>query len=81
MRTRRNYTLRFQPDGSFHVDDVLPGSYSVYLQASVPSGDPNRGFSQTTIGSLSKEIVVPEAGAGESDDPLDLGELEVRVRN
>ncbi len=59
-------------DGGFRVDDLPPGRYRLQMRVSrdfnpqAPGATPDRGW-------LQKELDVPEAPAGRSGEPLDLG--------
>lgn len=76
-RQRRSYTLVFENDGSFRVENVEPGTYSVYISPT----NPDRGDNYyETIGSMNKTVTVPEAPAGKPDEPFDLGSLDLEVR-
>ena len=70
--TDRSFTLDVSPDGTFMAYDVLPGSYSMYVNlrrsASGLSG---------TIGDLSEKIVIPEP-SGVDRQTVDLGTLVLR---
>ena len=77
-RRARTYQLEFEPDGAFRVEDVPPGTYTLRLRV---TKEPEPGRSnpfpgpQDEIGSLTREIVVPE-GTG----PLDLETLVLPVK-
>jgi hypothetical protein len=79
-QTHRAYWLRVKPDGSFRVEEIPSGSYEISVDLSEPfvfdgSGDfkpPRR------IGSLRRDVVVPEIPGGHADEPLDLGDLELQ---
>ncbi len=73
---RREYVLLFQSDGSFRVDDVLPGTYDVYIGPRVTATN-RYAMHGPVIGSVSKLVVVPEGGA---DSPtIDLGLLHLKA--
>ena len=42
VREARTYLLAFDQDGSFHADDVPPGTYELKIQVTKP--DPNNQF-------------------------------------
>lgn len=70
------YAAIFEPDGSFRINDVLPGMYRFDIRITDPT-DP-RGFPfAKSIVSLTKEITVDEGDAGNASESLDLGVLEV----
>jgi protocatechuate 3,4-dioxygenase beta subunit len=73
----RQYRPRFAADGSFRVEDVPAGTYDLQLNFTEPGGD-NLGMGRP-VGSLTKEVVVPEMPGGRSDEPLDLGELKLQL--
>jgi peroxiredoxin len=80
----QQYKLTFESDGSFRVDDVPAGAYALAIRVTEPSKDPNtrfmwQGDQAKEIGSLVREIVVPEMPGGRSDEPFDLGTLEMKV--
>lgn len=77
-RRARTYQLEFEPDGAFRVEDVPPGTYTLRLYVT-KEPEPGRAHPfpgpQDEIGSLTREIVVPE-GTG----PWDLGTLVLPVK-
>lgn len=75
---QRSFAVQYQPDGSFRIDDVTSGTYQLNCNfAEEPDGKQfGRG---ETIGTLSKEVTIPEMEGGRSDEPLDLGTLEVTI--
>jgi hypothetical protein len=78
LENARHYALSMSPDGSFRIEDVPAGTYDLRINLSEPGGgQPGMG---EPIGSLSKEVIVPEMPGGRSDEPLDLGELTLQVR-
>ncbi|MCI0541453.1 MAG: hypothetical protein L0Z50_40150 [Verrucomicrobiales bacterium] len=68
----RNYEFPVQSNGTFRVDDVLPGSYRMQLRADepIPGGKGMRRAAEVEI-----LVDVPELFAGESDEPIDIGVL------
>ncbi|MBI2925361.1 MAG: carboxypeptidase regulatory-like domain-containing protein, partial [Verrucomicrobia bacterium] len=75
----RSYAPQFVADGSFRIDDVPAGEYQLQLMFTEPGAAGNPGMGRP-IGSISKEVVVPEIPEGRSDEPLDLGELKLQLR-
>jgi RNA polymerase sigma factor (sigma-70 family) len=68
----RNYEFPVQPDGTFRVPDVRPGSYRMQVRAdaAVEAGKPVRHAAR-----VESQVIVPEIPVGESDEPIDLGTL------
>jgi protocatechuate 3,4-dioxygenase beta subunit/thiol-disulfide isomerase/thioredoxin len=73
----RTYRLEFETDGSFRIEDVPPGTYEVRIGVSKPGeSSRSRPFgSKEEIGSLTREIIVPEG-----KETLELGTLPVPMR-
>ncbi|MHC4627479.1 MAG: carboxypeptidase regulatory-like domain-containing protein, partial [Planctomycetota bacterium] len=74
---RRQYVFHIERDGSFRIEDVIAGRYSftVWIEERLSGqGRPEE------IGSYYGSIKVPEMAGGRSDEPLDLGELELSMR-
>ncbi len=66
----RVYAGKLAPDGSFRIEDVEAGTYDLLIQAD--------GFQSDQPPYASRRgIIVPEMPGGRSDEPLDLGALEV----
>ncbi|WP_165232620.1 sigma-70 family RNA polymerase sigma factor [Aquisphaera insulae] len=65
-----------RPDGSFRVDDVLPGRYRMRAAAHEP------GTRDGEVGPLVAEadvqVIVPGASGGDPNQPLDLGAIEMK---
>ena len=77
-KAARNYSFAIRADGSFRVEDVLPGVYQ--LDITLMSGEPHTNGAAITsqpIARLRHEFTVPEIPEGQTDEPLDLRELEL----
>lgn len=73
MRTRKNYSIEMRPDGSFSIDDVAPGAYS--LNVFVRAGG-QLSFQSPMLGSGSTPVSVPDTF--DPATPIDIGEVLVR---
>ncbi len=75
---RRHYAFRIQNDGAFRIEDVVPGRYkfTIWLEER-PTGQGR----PEEIGSYYGTIEVPAIPGGRTDEPLDLGNLTVGMRN
>ncbi|MCW5557455.1 MAG: hypothetical protein KIT22_06455, partial [Verrucomicrobiae bacterium] len=77
----RSFFPNIQPDGSFRMDDVPEGTYTLKLRIAVPPTDPddeNQRFFRPELGKLEVPVVVP---AGDfNDPPLDLGTITIPVK-
>jgi hypothetical protein len=74
----RILALEFDKDGSFRVEDVPAGDYYIYVHAYEPP--PNtRTPRGERIGVLSHPFNIPKMPDGRSNEPLDLGILEMEV--
>ncbi len=74
------FGFRIETDGSFRVDDVPSGDYTLDFNAYGPPPD-DRTYRGERIGLLSRSFNVPEIPGGRSDEPLELGNLELQIIN
>jgi len=77
-RPPRNYAVKVEADGSFRVDDVPAGNYDLTIQVYEPPVDEYRAIGEQ-IGAITRKVVVPEMPGGRSDEPLDLGAIELTM--
>jgi len=75
----KNLNFKCEEDGSFRVDDVPAGDYCLYVTAYEPPSKPS-GCIETKIGLLSHNFNVPDIPGGRSDEPLNIGTLELVVQ-
>ena len=73
-----SFGAKVESDGSFRFEDVPAGDYelTVRLDAPLKSG---RAATTEVIGSVSHSFHVPEMPDGHSDEPLELGTLELSL--
>jgi len=76
----RRYALNFAQDGSFRVEDVPGGKYRLRVDLREGGGDGPARFSAPRIANLEKEIEVPASPGGRTDEPFDLGRIEMHAR-
>ena len=79
-KSYRSYACRIQPDGSFRVEDVPPGTYELKLRVDEDFAEsyPRGAFHGSRhVGGINQTITVPEipGGLARTDEPLDLGLL------
>jgi thiol-disulfide isomerase/thioredoxin len=72
--------LRFSTNGSFRIEDISGGKYTLKVELREGNGDSASRFSAPLIATLSKEIEVPDSPGGRTDEPFDLGTLSVDAR-
>ena len=81
---QQRYYFGLKPDGSFVVEDVLPGAYRLQIKVTEPPKDPldpEGGFSFTPeIGSLTKDIVIPEPSDHHPEQPFDSGVFTLQFK-
>ena len=76
-RSNRTYDTNVRPDGRFRVEDVSAGKYELHAEVHEPAqGLP--GTYGPELASITTEITVPEIPGGRSDEPLDLGTIELK---
>jgi len=73
-REQRMYALLFDTNGTFRVENVEPGNYSIYFHITNPERGPNY---YETIGSQSVNVTVPP---GKADEVFDSGAHKVPIR-
>ncbi|MGD8499952.1 MAG: redoxin domain-containing protein [Phycisphaerales bacterium] len=72
----RQYTFRIDEDGSFRIEDVIAGKYDFTVWIQERGRGPGR---PEEIAGYYGTIEVPEMPGRRSDEPLDLGELELTM--
>jgi peroxiredoxin len=75
----KRYCLNFAQDGSFRIEDVPGGKYRLRIDLREGGGGP-MSFSSPSIGHLQKEFDVPASQGGRTDEPFDLGTVEIAAR-
>ena len=76
-RKQRSYTLMFETNGTFRVDNVEPGNYYIYVSLTNPERSDNY---YESIGSMNKNVVIPAPAAGKVEEAFDLGAMPVQIR-
>jgi peroxiredoxin len=76
----KHYPLVIGADGSFRVDDVPAGPYVLNVNLmEAPVARTTGQHSQEQLANAQKEFVVPEIPGGVSDEPFDIGAVELKV--
>jgi peroxiredoxin len=75
----KRYALNFAQDGTFRIEDVPGGKYHLRIDLREGGEGPMR-FSAPRIASLDKEFQIPDSPGGRSDEPFDLGKIEMQAR-
>jgi len=75
---RRHYSFRIEEDGSFRIEDVIPGKYNftVWLEERFRGSD-----RPEEIGGYNGTAEVPPLARAYTDEPLDLGDLTLKMRS
>jgi hypothetical protein len=76
--TQRSYVLLFETNGSFRVDDVPPGQYQLEI---APTDPQQEYYNYQRIGSLYRQVTIPEPPPGKPYEPFDLGTLQLAIRS
>src|SRR5208282_2980988 len=74
----RTFAAHIDEGGRFRVEDVPPGKYVLEVTVNGDS-DPQVRSRLTEIGLVRKTVTVPEAPAGQPDQPLDLGTITAKL--
>ena len=76
IREARNYELICERDGSFHIDDVPPGTYELRIKAGVstsfPTGDQAEMIDGPALRFMAREVIIPKGST-----PFNLGAIAV----
>jgi len=72
----RGYVFRISADGTFRIEDVIPGKYdmSVWLEERLTGRGPPE-----EIGGYNGTVEVPPIPGGRTEEPLDLGDLVLHL--
>ena len=65
-------------DGSFRLDDIFEGDWTLNVQLDAPPPATDRCGTGGTVGTLEYSFSVAAIPGGVSDEPLDIGTLEVK---
>jgi hypothetical protein len=71
-----NYVLVFETNGVFRVDNVPPGRYLLNI---TPNDPEEEYYRNKPLGTLSKEVVVPDQSGAKVNQPFDLGAVELKI--
>jgi protocatechuate 3,4-dioxygenase beta subunit len=74
----RVWAFKLESDGTFRAEDIPAGDYCFYLYAFSPPTTP-RAFRGEQVGSLTHPFTIADMPGGRSDEPLDLGVLELPI--
>jgi len=74
-----SFGIVLESDGSFSVPDVPAGVYRLWVRLRKPP-ESTRGGVGEEIAKVSHAFEVPEMPGGRSDEPLDLGTLELELK-
>jgi len=75
-----SFGAKVESDGSFRFEDVSAGDYELTVRLDAPPKS-GRAAPDEVIGSVSHLFRVPEMPDGHSDDPLELGALELSLKS
>lgn len=80
QKDHRSHAFLIQPDGSFRVEDIIPGEYQLSVQIHDDYEEPRfHGF--IVLGKTERTITVPGLAGGQTrtDEPLDLGLIPFEI--
>jgi beta-lactamase regulating signal transducer with metallopeptidase domain/protocatechuate 3,4-dioxygenase beta subunit/peroxiredoxin len=75
--SRVSVSVPLSPDGSFRVDDLPAGEYRLAIHVNEPS---HRGRDRGPIARAVREFRIPPMPEGRSDEPLDIGVVQLEGR-
>ncbi len=71
-----NFTVDIKPDGTFRAEDVPAGKFDLGINLTQPD-TANNPWGGKLLAMINKPFEVPEIPGGVSDQPLDLGTIEL----
>jgi hypothetical protein len=77
QRAERMYVLLFDTNGNFHVDNVPPGVYQLMLN---PTDPEDEYYNRRSIGSMNKEVVVPDEKNAKVNAPFPIGAVDLTIQ-
>ncbi len=75
----RNFTVKVEGDGSFRVEDVPAGDYEVNIAINEPPVGNACGIGGDLLASARRKFTIPAMEGGRSDEPLDVGTIELAM--
>lgn len=75
----RYYPIQLEKDGSFRIDEVIPGEYRFNIRILDPR-DPDAFAYGRYIASFGEEFEVSDTDGGHGGKPLDLGVFEIETK-
>jgi RNA polymerase sigma factor (sigma-70 family) len=79
LRGQGQYVATLKKDGSFRFEDVLNGRYTLTLRIQKGAAGARRASGPAIAGMVQRTVDIPELPGGRSDEPLDLGALEMTL--
>jgi hypothetical protein len=67
-------TTDINPDGTFRMDDVPPGTYALSVQCGISDAR-----SLEIVGTVESSLTVPSIGGGYRDEPFDIGVVPLKM--
>jgi peroxiredoxin len=74
----RGYDFVIEPDGTFRIEDVVAGTYRLLVRLR-DDPDDRRGGLGDMLARAEHQFTIEEMPGGCSDEPLDLGEMELTI--
>ena len=79
-RLHRFYNFPIGPDGRFRIEDVVPGEYKLTVSIeSTPGFQGPAAGGARVVGQAERPLVVDAIPDGRSDEPIDVGALEMTL--
>jgi peroxiredoxin len=72
----RTFASGFDEDGTFRIEDVVPGTYELKIPVNLPSDRRTWGTPRATMGEVTLPVTVPE---GPEDQPVEIGDVKARL--
>jgi beta-lactamase regulating signal transducer with metallopeptidase domain/protocatechuate 3,4-dioxygenase beta subunit len=79
QRMQHSYAIRPDADGSFRLEDIPAGTYTLSIMTTSPQQSTSQPGRPPGYERFTREVVVPEMPGGRSDEPLNLGIITLQL--
>ncbi len=76
----RRYALNVSTNGTFRIEDVSGGKYKLRIELHEPGEEDSMRFFGTAMVYQERKIEVPDSPGGQTDEPYDIGTIELQAR-
>ncbi len=79
FRRHNRYSIAVAANGTFRAEDVPAGLYQLIITIAQPLDDPAGNVGPRITGQAKRQVVLPELPGGRSDQPFEVGAVELEL--